>query len=184
MTTIAQLTGFLESIAPLHLQESYDNAGLIVGRRDAVVLGVLTTLDCTEAVVSEAIQKNCNVVVSHHPIVFKGLKRFNEATYVERVVAMAIKHDIAIYAIHTNLDHVLHSGVNQRIAQQLGLTRCSILATNSNDANTGAGLIGHLETPCAWIDFLLLLHTHMRTQVVRHTQPVSDLISRVAVCGG
>ena len=127
MTKIKDITHFLETIAPLSYQESYDNAGLIVGNPTASVTNVLVSLDCTEAVVDEAIAKNCNLIVAHHPIVFKGLKKFNGRNYVERTVIKAIKNDIAIYATHTNLDHVV-GGVNFMIAERLGLQNVRILA--------------------------------------------------------
>jgi len=123
---------FLESIAPPVYQEAYDNAGLIVGDASTEVTNVLCCLDTTEAVVEEAIAKNCNLIIAHHPIVFKGLKRFNGKNYVERVVIKAIKHDVAIYAIHTNLDNMLYRGVNTRIAEQLGLVNTRILAPKKN----------------------------------------------------
>jgi dinuclear metal center YbgI/SA1388 family protein len=123
---LAELTSYLESIAPLAYQEDYDNSGLIIGKPDMDIHQALVSLDCTEAVVDEAIAKGCQVIVSHHPIVFKGLKRFNGKSYVERVVEKAIKHDIAIYAIHTNLDNV-DNGVNARICETLGLQDCRIL---------------------------------------------------------
>lgn len=124
---LAQLTAYLESLAPLAYQEDYDNSGLIVGRPDAEVSQALISLDCTEAVVDEAIATGCQVIVSHHPIVFKGLKNFNSKTYVERVVEKAIRHNIAIYAIHTNLDSIM-TGVNARICQTLGINNPRILA--------------------------------------------------------
>lgn len=125
---VKDITSFLETIAPPVYQESYDNAGLIVGDPSATVTGIITCLDATETIVEEAIAKNCNLVVAHHPIVFRGLKRLNGRTYVERVVMKAIKHDIAIYAIHTNLDNVYHQGVNSAIARRLGLQDTSVLA--------------------------------------------------------
>jgi dinuclear metal center YbgI/SA1388 family protein len=124
---LAQLTTYLESLAPLAYQEDYDNAGLIVGSPDQEIYQVLISLDCTEAIVDEAITTNCQVIISHHPIVFKGLKKFNGKTYVERVVAKAIRNNIAIYAIHTNLDNIM-TGVNARICETLGLENCRILA--------------------------------------------------------
>jgi dinuclear metal center YbgI/SA1388 family protein len=124
---LSLLTTYLESLAPLAYQEDYDNSGLIVGQPDQEVHQALISLDCTEAVVDEAIAKNCQVIISHHPIVFKGLKKFNSKTYVERVVEKAIRNHIAIYAIHTNLDNVM-SGVNERICETLGLTNLRILA--------------------------------------------------------
>jgi len=123
-----ELTQYLESLAPLAYQESYDNSGLIVGRPDKEIQQALVSLDCTEAVVDEAILTGCQVIVSHHPIVFSGLKKFNGKTYVERVVEKAIKNDIAIYAIHTNLDSV-STGVNKRICETIGITDCRILST-------------------------------------------------------
>ena len=105
---IQDVTQYLESIAPLGLQESYDNAGLLVGNPQTPLKGILYSLDCVEDIVSEAINKECNLIIAHHPIVFKGLKRFNGSNYVERTIIKAIKNDIAIYAIHTNLDNVLH----------------------------------------------------------------------------
>lgn len=127
MITIKDISHFLESIAPLSYQEPYDNAGLIVGEPSSVVTNILVSLDCTEEVVEEAIANNCNLIVAHHPIVFKGLKKFNGRNYVERTVIKAIKNDIAIYATHTNLDHVV-GGVNFMIAERLGLQHVRILA--------------------------------------------------------
>jgi dinuclear metal center YbgI/SA1388 family protein len=128
---IKDVTNYLESIAPRSYQESYDNSGLLVGDPQAEVTGILITLDCTEAVVHEAIESGCNLVVAHHPIVFKGLKKFTGANYVERTVMLAIRHDIALYAIHTNLDNV-HTGVNRKIAAKIGLTNLRILAPRAD----------------------------------------------------
>ncbi|MEM8909708.1 MAG: Nif3-like dinuclear metal center hexameric protein, partial [Bacteroidota bacterium] len=125
---IKNLISYLESIAPRNYQESYDNAGLIVGNPDTKIKGVLICLDSTEAVLEEAQKKGCNVVVAHHPIVFRGLKSLTGKNYVERVVMKAIREDIAIYAIHTNLDNVYHQGVNAQIAARLQLIDTQILA--------------------------------------------------------
>jgi len=127
---IKDVAAYLESLAPRSYQEAYDNAGLIVGDPDSTVTGVLVTLDCTESVVLEAIKKNCNLIVAHHPIVFKGLKRLTGQNYVERVVILAIQNKVAIYAAHTNLDNVYH-GVNQKIASKIGLANTRILAPKS-----------------------------------------------------
>ena len=118
---IEPILSLLESIAPPALQEGYDNAGLITGNRDWECHGVLTTLDATEAVVDEAIARGCNLIVAHHPIIFSGLKKITGRNYVEKTIIRAIKSDIAIYAIHTNLDNVTGAGVNGRIAAMLGL---------------------------------------------------------------
>lgn len=124
---LRNLITFLEKIAPPIYQEDYDNCGLIVGQIDADITGVITCLDVTEEVLKEALHYRCNVVVAHHPIVFKGLKKLTGQTYVERVLLQAIKHDIAIYAIHTNLDNMYHRGVNSKIAEKLGLQNTVIL---------------------------------------------------------
>ncbi len=116
----------LEHWAPLAYQESYDNAGLITGQKEMEITSALICLDSTEAVIDEAIEKGCNLVIAHHPIVFSGLKKWNGSDYIQRVIIKAIKNDIAIYAIHTNLDNVL-TGVNAKIAEVLGLKNTRIL---------------------------------------------------------
>lgn len=125
---IKEIIQYLETIAPLALQESYDNSGLLVGNKDTEVTKVLISLDCIEDVVQEAIDKGCNLIISHHPIIFSGLKRLNGSNYIERTVIKAIQNNIALYAIHTNLDNVLYNGVNQKIAQKLGLENTKILS--------------------------------------------------------
>jgi dinuclear metal center YbgI/SA1388 family protein len=129
---IKNIIDTIEQLAPPSYQESYDNAGLIVGDASADCTGVLISLDCTEAVVAEAIEKGCNLIVAHHPIVFSGLKRFNSKNYVERTVMLAIKHDVAIYAAHTNVDNMLAQGVNSMICEKLGLTQTKILAPKTD----------------------------------------------------
>lgn len=287
MAYIKDITDELEKLAPLAYQEGYDNAGLLVGSPGAVVLGILFTLDVTEKVIDEAIEKHCNLIVAHHPIIFKGLKKLNGKNYVERTIIKAIKHDIAIYATHTNLDHVTN-GVNWKIAEQLGLKNVKVLApkkqwltklafftpkedtqsildalfqagagkigqyencsfrtpgigtflagesanpvigTKGNleqvnedrvevmfpsyleskvlsvlrsvhpyeevayyltsleneNQEVGAGAIGELPIEMKTKDFLHYLKKEMNVSVVKHTEPVSNWVKRVAVCGG
>jgi len=121
----------LEAWAPPAYQEDYDNSGLITGNGQWPVAGILTTLDCTEEVVREAIGSGCNLIVAHHPIVFRGLKSITGRTYVERAIIQAIKNDVAIYALHTNLDHV-NTGVNREIANRIGLINTRILAPRTD----------------------------------------------------
>jgi dinuclear metal center YbgI/SA1388 family protein len=128
---INQIIHFLETIAPPSLQEDYDNTGLLTGNVHMPCTGVLISLDCTEAIIQEAIDKKCNLIVAHHPIIFSGLKKINGKNYVERTIIKAIKNDIAIYAIHTNLDNVLH-GVSGKMAELLGLQNVQILAPKKN----------------------------------------------------
>jgi dinuclear metal center YbgI/SA1388 family protein len=128
--TIKELTDYLEKIAPLSYQEDYDNCGLIVGDANAEITSVLVSLDVTLEVVEEAITKKSNLVIAHHPLIFKGLKKLNGKNYIEKSVIKAIKNDIAVYAIHTNLDNVTN-GVNFKIAEKLNLQNVSILKPKS-----------------------------------------------------
>jgi dinuclear metal center YbgI/SA1388 family protein len=127
---IKEIIVYLETLADASLQESYDNTGLLIGNHNWECSGVVCTLDTTEDVIAEAIAKGCNLVVAHHPIIFGGLKKINGNNYVEKTIIAAIKNDIAIYAIHTNLDNVLH-GVNNKIADKLGLINRNILQPKS-----------------------------------------------------
>ena len=124
--TVQDVCNSMETWAPLSWQESYDNAGLLCGSRSQPVSGVLISLDCTEVVVQEAIDQGCNMIVAHHPIVFKGLKSLTGKDYVERTMILAIKNDIAIYASHTNLDHA-PQGVSYQLAKKLGLEKGRVL---------------------------------------------------------
>lgn len=184
-STIGEVIDYLHSIAPNHLQENYDNAGLIVGDRNTVVRGVLISLDCTEDIVVEAISLGCNLIVSHHPIVFKGLKRFNGASYVERTVINALRNDIAIFAIHTNLDNVKSNGVNEMICNKIGLKNLKILKPKTNEESTiGAGMIGTLPEALSASDFLHFIKSKLNLSVIRHSRKLEQEIQRVAVCGG
>ena len=134
------ITKELESIAPLDLQESYDNSGLLIGKTDLEISAVLITLDITEEILQEAISKKCNLIIAHHPLIFKGLKSLTGRNSIERIVENAIKNDIAIYAIHTNLDNV-NNGVNDILSQKLGLMNTQILSVKT-------GLLRKLVTFC------------------------------------
>lgn len=128
---IRDVVSYLESFAPPAYQEGYDNAQLLVGNPEEEVKGILCTLDATEEVVKEAVEKNCNLIVAHHPILFKGLKSLTGKNYVERTIIEAIRHQVAIYAIHTNLDHVI-GGVNSKICEKIGLKNTRILAPKTH----------------------------------------------------
>lgn len=130
MTKIKEITSLLEQLAPPSFQESYDNVGLHTGNPEQEVTGVLVTLDCTPAVIEEALAHHCNLIIAHHPVIFKPLKGLTGRTEVERVIIQAIRHDIAIYACHTNLDSVL-GGVNTKISEKLGLQDTRILSPKS-----------------------------------------------------
>lgn len=179
---------FLEEIAPLHLQESYDNAGLICGDSNNEVTGITVCLDALESIVDEAVSNGSNLIIAHHPIIFKGLKRINGNNYIERTIIKAIKNDIAIYAIHTNLDNVYLHGVNTKFAQKIGLTDVKVLAPksifDSTSHQNGAGAIGRLDVPMKTLDFLEHIKNSMKISTFKHTALCKEFISKVALCGG
>lgn len=128
---IAEIIKYLESVYPLDYQESYDNCGIQVGKTNTEFTSALITLDVTEAQVDEAISKNCNFIISHHPLIFKGIKKIAGQSAIERIIEKAIKNDISIYSLHTNLDnHIL--GLNGFIAEKLGLKNIRVLQTKDN----------------------------------------------------
>jgi dinuclear metal center YbgI/SA1388 family protein len=127
---IRDITNLLEQLAPLSLQESYDNCGLLTGSKSSIATGALISLDVTEAIIDEAIANKCNLIIAHHPLIFSGLKKLSGNTWIERTLIKAIKNDVAIYAIHTNLDNVIE-GVNKMMAQKIGLKNGRILQTKS-----------------------------------------------------
>ena len=200
MLRIHEIVSAFEAVAPLALQESYDNSGLIVGDRDAEVTRALLCLDCTEAVVDEAIVKGCDIIIAHHPIVFGGLKRFTGGDYVQRTVIKAIQNNIAIYACHTNLDNVLRGGVNERIAQQLGFDVERVLRPIAADFGSfassdgvvdsevfrtaGAGILCNLQKPMNVLDFLQHVKERMGAEVVKYTKCDVEVVGKVAICGG
>ncbi len=185
-TKVGEVIDYLESIAPLHLQEKYDNSGLLIGSPDQDITGVIISLDCTEKVLDEAIAKGCNLVISHHPLIFYGLKKIIGSTPTERIVKKAIQNDLAIYAIHTNLDNTLPYGVNERIARRIGLDIDGVLRplAGSLDLTLGAGIVGYFSAPVTENQFLHLLKDLMKTSVIRHTGLINKPIQKVAVCGG
>jgi dinuclear metal center YbgI/SA1388 family protein len=128
---IKEITSYLESFAPVSMQEEYDNSGLLVGNQETEVTGILITIDCIEEVIEEAKKKGANLVIAHHPIIFSGIKKLNGKNFIERTILKAIKNDIAIYAIHTNVDNML-DGVNGKIAEKLGLQNTKILDAKTN----------------------------------------------------
>jgi len=137
---IKDIISVMESMAPLPLQEDYDNAGLATGCPDEEASGCLVCLDINERVIDEAIEKGCNLVISHHPVIFKGIKRLTGQSMTERIITMAIRKNIAIYSIHTNLDNIA-GGVNRMLCEKLGLTNLSILRKT-------AGILNKLVTFC------------------------------------
>ena len=170
---IKQVVDALEHYAPLPLQEGYDNAGLQVGLTEAVEMsGALLCLDVTEAVVDEAIQKGCNLIVSHHPLIFRKLARISDENYVQRTVRKAIKNDITIVAMHTNMDAAA-GGVNFKIAEKLGLRNVQFFAGEKevDGVKGGEGVIGEVAENLAADDLVLMLKKRFGVECV---QPVAS----------
>lgn len=183
MAIIKDVTNYLEELAPLNYQEGYDNAGLIVGDLNAELSGVVLALDSTEEVVDEAIELGANLIIAHHPIVFSGLKQITGKSYIERTLIKAIKNDVAIYAIHTNLDAVME-GVNSKICNKLNVLDSKILQPKNGEDNVGSGMVGMLKSPIDEMTFLNSLKKEFNAGVVRYTALKGKPIKKVAVCGG
>ena len=179
---VKDVTDLIEAFAPLSLQESYDNSGLIVGRYDDTLRGgVLLAVDVTDEVIDEAIEKGCSMVVTHHPIIFHPLKRFNSASVVERCVERAIKNDIVLYACHTNLDSAPR-GMSWRLGQMLGVESMEVLEPTGE--GTGFGCVGNLAEPMEVVAFLAHLKSVLGCGAVRHSEIVKDSVERIAICTG
>ena len=198
---IYQVVDALEQYAPLPLQEGYDNAGLQVGLTEAVeVSGALLCLDVTEAVVDEAIRKGCNLIVSHHPLIFRKLARISDENYVQRTVMKAIKNDIAIVSMHTNMDAAT-GGVNFKIAEKLGLRNVRFFGGQKevNGVKGGEGVIGEIADEAieassdlkerfsegiAADDLILMLRDRFQVESVQCNELLRRPIRKVALCGG
>ena len=181
---IKEVLSALEQFAPLPLQESWDNAGLQIGLTEAEVSGALLCLDVTERIIDEAEQKGCNLVVSHHPLLFKGLKQISDQTDVQRTVWKAIQKGICIISMHTNLDNA-RGGVNFKIAERLGLINVRFgTAAESDELQSGSWVMGELAEPMAADDFVL----HVKRQLEAESAQCNELLRRpvrkVAICGG
>ena len=180
---VGEIINIIESVAPLRQQEGWDNSGLQIGNREAKVNRVLLCTDVTETVVTEAIETHCEMIVSHHPLLFHGLKTIQDLTPQQRITVEAIKHDIAIYSSHTAMDCYLH-GVSGRMAMKLGVRDYKILAPTI-DENTGLGIIGKLPEAVSLIEFLQLVKDTFKAPVVRYTtNDKTDSIQTIALCGG
>ena len=181
---IQELLSALEVFAPLPLQESWDNAGLQVGVTEAEVSGALLCLDVTESIVDEALAKGCNLIVSHHPLLFRGLKTISDLTDVQRTVRKAIQHDVAVVSMHTNMDNA-EGGVNYKMAAKLGLRDVRFLAPRTvGDVTCGSGVVGELEHPLSARDFIDHVKRTFGVVCVQTNELLERPVSRVALCGG
>ena len=182
---IRDIVSVIEEFAPLALQESYDNSGLIVGRLDDEVKGVLLAVDVTEEVLDEAEREGCDLVITHHPIIFNPLKRFNSATYVERCVERAIRKGIALYAAHTNLDRTPH-GMRWQLGSMIGLDAMSVLEPRRDNAEAGFGVVGTLSRAEGVVAFMNRVKAIFEVGAVRYSDIPSEdmMVRRVAICTG
>lgn len=182
---IRDIANLIESFAPLSLQESYDNSGLIVGRMDDEVHSALLAVDVTEEVLDEAEREGCDIIITHHPIIFHPLKRFNSSNYVERCVERAIRKRIALYACHTNLDSAPH-GMSYQVGAMIGLDDMHILQPRTNDPATGFGVVGVLPRAEAAMALLARVKSLFDVGAVRYSDLPSDevMVRRVAICTG
>ncbi len=174
---VADVAAMIESFAPLSLQASYDNSGLIVGHLSDEVRGVLIAVDLTEEVIDEAIELGANMIVTHHPIIFSPLKRLTSANCVERTVEMAIKREIVVYAAHTNLDSAVN-GMSWRLGEILGVGEMAPLDKD------GFGVVGELAEAVDTDLFLSKVAERLSLKMMRHSDVVSDKVQRVAICTG
>ena len=178
--TIRDITDAIEEFAPLSIQETWDNSGLIIGFPEAPVTGVLVGFDCTEALVEEALAVGADLIVTHHPLIYGGLTRIDPADPVGAAVIKAVKYGIAVYAAHTTADKV-SEGVSRAMARRLGLEGCSVL---SGSDGVGFGLVGDLPSPMPALQFVRMVKDRFFAEALRCSRPVDVPVSRVAVCGG
>ena len=193
---IKEIIDALEIFAPLPLQDGFDNAGLQVGLTDVEATGALLCLDVTEDIVEEAINQGINLIISHHPLMFKSYKSITGKDYTERCIMNAIRNEIVIYSMHTNLDNA-PNGVNYKIAEKIGLKNVKVLDPKEymqqdfGDNNSmaewltaGAGAIGELEEPMTETEFLKHVKKTFESGCVKHTKLTGRLVEKVAICGG
>lgn len=179
--TVQDIAALIERIAPLHWQEEYDNAGLQVGSPATEVTGILVSLDLTEAVIDEAVRRGCNLVVSHHPLIFRPLRQVCGLSWQQRCVEKALKAGVCLYSAHTNLDNA-PDGVNRRIAEIIGLKGLRSLEEKADGSWSGA--IGTLREIVERKDFLRMLRERFGAAGLQYCGEDGTPVRRVALCGG
>lgn len=180
---IRDVAAAIEEFAPLGLQESYDNAGLAVGRPDDEVHKALLAVDVTEEVIEEASAEDCDLIITHHPVIFHPLKRLNSASYTERCVEQAVRRGIALYAAHTNLDST-PEGMSWRVGHMLGLEGMEVLEPSPAGGGAGFGVVGALPSAQVSGEFMRGVMARFGVRALRHGDIVCDRVRRVAVCTG
>ena len=178
---VKDIVAVIEEFAPLSIQEGWDNSGLCVGSPDDEVTSALFALDCTEELVDEAVACGADMIITHHPLIFSGLKKISPDDQVGAAVIKAIKNGIAIYAAHTNADKVI-AGVSGAMAAKLGLADVRILSEDGE--GTGLGVVGDLPQPLTADEAVALVKEKFGLKMLKASRPSDGLISRVAMCGG
>ncbi len=178
---VKDIISVIEEFAPLSLQESWDNSGLCLGSPEDSVSSVLLGLDCTPELVDEAISCGADMIVTHHPLIFSGLKKISPEDKVGEAVIKAIKAGISIYAAHTSADKVI-AGVSGAMAARLGLKDVAILDEDGD--GTGLGVVGNLPEAMAAEDVIRLVKDRFGLKAMRASRPVDGMIERIALCGG
>jgi len=180
--TVADVVSAIETFAPRQLQESYDNSGLQIGNLQSKVDAVLLCLDVTEETLREAVERECNMVVSHHPLLFRGLKQIAGLTPTQRMVEYAIRHSIAIYSAHTSLDSTV-GGISAEMARMIGVKVQSVLEPK-DDPQYGLGVVGNIQ-PMPTMQFLRKLKDAFGVKALRYSRENPKVvIRRIAICGG
>lgn len=177
----ADISALIENMAPLALQEEWDNSGYQIGSPEAAVSSLLIGFDPTVELIEEAVEVGADMVVTHHPLIFRGIKSLSGETLLGKSIIAAIKHDIVVYACHTNMDKVL-SGVSGVSASRLGLKEVRVLDVDLQ--GNGLGVIGRLQEPVSGADFPLFLKKMFGLKNIRCSRPVEGMVSTVALCGG
>lgn len=182
---IAEIINYLDYEFHPEYQEDYDNAGFLIGDPMIEASGALIAIDLTPEVIDEAINRGANLIVTHHPFIFSGIKRITPRNITGRIIHTLIKHDIAVYAAHTNLDN-MKNGVNGILADKLGISNCEILKPldRLHDRNIGAGMVGTLLSPTPTSDFLHMVKNKLNIDTLRCSSICRSEIRRVAICGG
>jgi len=197
--TLKFIIDIIEEFAPPAIQESWDNSGLIIGDQSREVTKILLALDCTPEVVESAVNMGAELVITHHPLIFKGIKRIEKQTNVGKAIINAIKNDIAIYSVHTNIDKILR-GVSGLMAERIGLKNVEILSRdrdrgyvsaepvmeegNRKATEIGLGVVGDMESPMGVEEFCSMVKDRFSLKILKTSKPIEGKISRVALCGG
>lgn len=179
---VGEITAALEVFAPLRIQESWDNSGLLIGSPDDAVHGILVGFDCTPGLIEEAVEKGCDMVVTHHPLIFKGIRRIHSEDPVGAAVMLAVRHGVAVYAAHTTADKVI-AGVSGAMARRLSLQNVSILVPEE-DGTVGLGCIGDFPEPMTGAEALKYVQEKFGLKLIRSSKPLETPIRRVALLGG